>query len=95
MTLDLQPWLTIERGPLPLLVCFPHTGTDLPPELEPRFSSAWLARKDADHWVHLLYAFAHALGASSVRTRLSRSVIDVNRDPSGASLYHGPTNTEP
>jgi formiminoglutamase len=29
-----------------------------------------------------------------VRTRISRSVIDVNRDPSGASLYPGLTTTE-
>jgi len=89
-----EPWLEVTRGSAPLLVCFPHTGTDLTPELEPRFSSAWLARKDADHWVHQLYAFAHALGASSVRTQLSRSVIDVNRDPSGASLYPGQNTTE-
>ena len=30
----------------------------------------------------------------SVRTRLSRSIIDVNRDPSGASLYPGQATTE-
>ena len=90
----MSAWLEIRRGPAPLLLCFPHTGTELTPQLEPRFNSAWLARKDADIWVHLLYDFAHALGASSVRTQISRSVIDVNRDPSGASLYPGQTTTE-
>lgn len=91
---ELPAWLEIRRGSAPLLLCFPHTGTELTPALEPHFRSPWIARKDADHWVHLLYDFAHALGASSVRTRLSRSVIDVNRDPSGASLYPGQTTTE-
>ena len=33
------------------------------------------------------------LGATIVRTRLSRSVIDVNRDPCGASLYPGQATT--
>jgi N-formylglutamate deformylase len=55
--------------------------------------SAWLARKDADYWVHSLYDFAHELGATTLRTAISRTVIDVNRDPSGASLYPGQTTT--
>ena len=87
-------WLDIHRGTAPLVVSFPHTGTDIPPELETAFVSPWLARRDADWWVDQLYAFAHDLGATTVRTRLSRSVIDCNRDPSGASLYPGQTTTD-
>ena len=90
-----QPdWLSLRRGNAPLLVSFPHTGTELPEALAPCFVSPWLARKDADYWVHLLYDFAQQLDASTVRTSISRSVIDVNRDPSGASLYPGQTTTE-
>lgn len=87
-------WLEVHRGDAPLVVSFPHTGTDIPPELEPRFVSPWLARKDADWWIDRLYDFAKELGATTVRTRISRSVIDVNRDPSGASLYPGQATTE-
>lgn len=89
----MSEWLEIHRGSAPLIVAFPHTGTDLPPELEGAFVSPWLARKDADWWIDRLYSFASALGATTVRTRLSRSVIDVNRDPSGASLYPGQATT--
>lgn len=85
-------WLTVERGAAPLVVAFPHTGTDLA-GLEGRFRSPWLARRDADWWVDELYRFARALGATTVRTGISRSVIDVNRDPSGASLYPGQATT--
>jgi formiminoglutamase len=85
--------LDIHRGDAPLVVGFPHTGTDLPPELAGAFVSPWLARKDADWWIDQLYAFAREIGATTVRTRLSRSVIDCNRDPSGASLYPGQTTT--
>ena len=87
-------WLEIHRGNAPLVVSLPHSGTDIPPEFERRFVSPWLARKDSDWWIDRLYAFAAELGATIVRTRISRSVIDVNRDPSGASLYPGQATTE-
>jgi N-formylglutamate deformylase len=89
-----NPWLTVRAGSAPLLLCMPHTGTDIPQELQARFVSPWLARKDTDWWIDRLYAFAGDLGASLVRTGMSRSVIDANRDPSGASLYPGQATTE-
>jgi formiminoglutamase len=85
-------WLEITRGDAPLLLAFPHTGTELA-GLESRFRSPWLARRDADWFIDELYGFARALGATTVRTRISRSVIDVNRDPSGNSLYPGQFTT--
>jgi len=86
-------WLEVHRGDAPLIVAFPHTGTDLGDVAE-HFVSPWIARRDADWWVDRLYAFARELGATTVRTAISRSVIDVNRDPSGASLYPGLATTE-
>lgn len=87
-------WLTVRRGTAPLVLGLPHTGTELPAEIADRFVSPWLARKDADWWIDRLYAFAEDLDATVVRTARSRSAIDVNRDPSGASLYPGMTTTE-
>ena len=40
-----------------------------------------------------LYAFAEALNVTVLRTKISRAVIDVNRDPSGMSLYRGQAKT--
>jgi len=82
-------WLSVAPGPAPLVVSLPHTGTDIPPSIEARLRDAWRARKDADWWIDRLHAQAGALGATVVRTALSRTVVDVNRDPSGASLYPG------
>ncbi|MET3665365.1 formiminoglutamase [Caulobacter sp. 1776] len=87
-------WLTVVRGQAPLIISLPHTGTEIPADIEPRLVSPWLARKDADWWVDRLYAFAEEMGATLVRTAISRTVIDVNRDPSGASLYPGQATTE-
>jgi len=86
-------WLTVRRGSAPLIVSLPHTGTDIPAEIETGLVSPWLARKDADWWVDRLYAFVADLDGTIVRTAMSRTVIDVNRDPSGASLYPGQTVT--
>ena len=86
-------WLAVHHGGAPLIVSFPHTGTEIPAELESALISQWRARKDADYWVDVLYDFAHAMGATTIRTSLSRTVIDVNRDPSGVSLYPGQTTT--
>ena len=88
------PFLTIRHGRAPLLVSLPHTGTDIPPEFESRLVSPWLARKDADWWIERLYDFAVDLDATILRTTISRTVVDVNRDPSGASLYPGQATTE-
>jgi N-formylglutamate deformylase len=87
-------WLTVRQGTAPLLLCMPHTGTHIPAELESRFRSPWLARRDTDWYVDRLYEFAGRLNATLVRTSISRSVIDANRDPSGASLYPGQATTE-
>ena len=91
---DLPGWLECRRGDAPLVLSLPHTGTEIPAALADRLVSPWLARKDTDWLVERLYDFAAALGATALRTRLSRTVIDVNRDPFGASLYPGLATTE-
>jgi len=87
-------FLTLHRADAPLIVSIPHTGTDIPADIEATLVSPWLARKDADWWVERLYDFATDLGATVIRTTMSRTVIDVNRDPSGVSLYPGAATTE-
>ena len=93
MTAERPDWLFIERRQAPLIVSIPHAGTDLI-TFEAAFVDLWLARKDTDWRLEELYDFAAPLGATVLRTRLSRSIIDVNRDPSGASLYPGQATTE-
>jgi len=87
-------WLMVTRGEAPLVVSLPHTGTEIPAKYERGLVSPWLARKDADWWIERLYGFAAGLGATVIRTTISRTVIDVNRDPSGVSLYPGQATTE-
>jgi N-formylglutamate deformylase len=85
--------IRVERGDAPLTVSIPHAGLEIPPDVAQHLRSVELGRHDADLHVERLYAFAGALGATIVRTDVSRTVIDVNRDPSGASLYPGQATT--
>ena len=90
----MNDWLTVRRGDAPLILSLPHTGTEIPAPFDRDLVSPWLARKDADWWIDRLYDFAAELDATIIHTAISRTVIDVNRDPSGVSLYPGQATTE-
>lgn len=85
-------WLPVTLGNTPLIVSVPHAGTIIPDDIS-GLVSLDLARRDADHHVDQLYAFAAKLGATIIHSRISRTVIDLNRDPSGQSLYPGQATT--
>lgn len=86
-------FFSLRRGASPLILSIPHAGTEVPEEFSGVFVSNWLARKDADWWLPELYSFAEKLDATIIAASISRSVIDLNRDPSGASLYPGQATT--
>lgn len=77
------------RGASPLIVSFPHVGTDVPDDIAARMTSAALKLDDTDFEQPALYDFVEELGASTVQARWSRLVIDVNRPPDNKPLYPG------
>ncbi len=93
ITPDSMITVDVEERGSPLLLSLPHTGTGLPPGLAERMTDAGRSLIDTDWHVDRLYAFADAMGATTVRAGFSRYVIDVNRDPEGASLYPGQATT--
>jgi N-formylglutamate deformylase len=50
--------------------------------------------EDTDWHMRELYAFARPFQPSVIEAKMSRYVIDLNRDPSGVSLYPGQATTE-
>ena len=83
------PTHTLTRGRVPLLVSFPHAGTEIPDALAARMTAEALQRADVDWHLPQLYEFVHALGASTIAARFARHVIDLNRPPDDTSLYPG------
>ena len=80
---------TLTSGTAPLLVSFPHAGTDIPDALAARMTPQALQRADVDWHLPQLYAFVRELGASTLAARFARHVIDLNRPPEDTSLYPG------
>jgi N-formylglutamate amidohydrolase len=83
----------LRSGTSPLVISVPHVGTDVPDALAGRLTTAGRALTDTDWFVDRLYPFARELGASVLRARWSRYVVDLNRDPAGSSLYPGQRTT--
>jgi formiminoglutamase len=86
--------LTVTPGPSPLILSMPHPGTRLPPEVAAALNDRGRLVEDTDWHMHELYAFAERFRPTIVEAKLSRYVIDLNRDPSGTSLYPGQATTE-
>ena len=82
------------RGTAPLLVSMPHIGFDIPQELRGDYVPRALAAEDTDWHLERLYDGLPELGASVLRPRYSRYVIDLNRPPDDTPMYPGAANTE-
>jgi N-formylglutamate deformylase len=84
---------TLHRGTAPLLISLPHDGTELPEGVAARLTPEAAKLPDTDWHVARLYAFAADLGASIIKPRYSRYLVDLNRPPDDASLYPGQNTT--
>jgi N-formylglutamate deformylase len=85
--------VVVARGTSPVILAFPHTGTEVPPEIRERLNPEGRTLRDTDWHVDRLYAGLLPT-ATTVRATFHRYVIDANRDPSGRSLYPGQNTTE-
>lgn len=83
----------LHQGDAPLLVSLPHDGTHVPDDIAARMTDSARRVPDTDWHVSRLYDFARGLGASIIRPRCSRYVVDLNRPPDDTSLYPGQNTT--
>jgi N-formylglutamate deformylase len=84
--------IEIVRGNSPLVLGLPHTGTDVPDDCLARLNETGRGLADTDWHIDRLYT-GLVDNVTSVRATVHRYVIDVNRDPSGKSLYPGQNTT--
>ena len=85
-------FLEVKRGESPLVLGLPHTGTELPDGIEAALNDTGRVLADTDWHIHDLYE-GLIPDVTTVRTRIHRYAIDVNRDPLGESLYPGQNTT--
>lgn len=85
---------TLHRGRVPLLISLPHDGSFIPDDIAARMHPAARRSPDTDWHVARLYEpLATVLGASVLKPRASRYVVDLNRPADGHALYPGQRET--
>ncbi len=82
----------LHQGTSPVILAFPHTGTDVPADIWERLDDNGRILADTDWHIERLYA-GLLPEATTVRATFHRYVIDANRDPAGVSLYPGQNTT--
>jgi len=80
------------QGTSPIILGFPHTGTEVPPDIADRLNDNGRILADTDWHIHHLYD-GLLDNITTVRATFHRHVIDANRDPAGVSLYPGQNTT--
>ena len=85
---------TLHPGRTPLLISFPHVGTEIPTDQHARYTERALQAEDTDWFLDRLYAFAAELGAGLIVPRHSRYLVDLNRASDNRPMYPGQNNTE-
>ncbi len=82
----------VTQGSSPVILGFPHTGTDVPADIHARLNDNGRILADTDWHIHDLYD-GLLENVTTVRATFHRYVIDANRDPAGVSLYPGQNTT--
>lgn len=82
----------VRHGTSPVILGFPHTGTEVPADIWERLDDNGRLLADTDWHIHRLYD-GILTDATMVRATFHRYVIDANRDPAGVSLYPGQNTT--
>ena len=82
----------IEEGSSPLILAFPHGGTNVPPDIFENLTENGRKLADTDWHIHRLYD-GLLENATTVQATFHRYVVDANRDPAGVSLYPGQNTT--
>lgn len=82
----------VKQGTSPVILGFPHTGTDVPADIWECLNETGRLLADTDWHIHHLYD-GLLDNPTVVRATFHRYVLDANRDPAGTSLYPGQNTT--
>ncbi|QDG74852.1 N-formylglutamate amidohydrolase [Labrenzia sp. PHM005] len=73
--------ILIDEGQSPLVLCLPHSGTEIPAVVERRLNATGRLQTDVSWRLEDVMRFSPDLDATVVRSTVSRYVIDLDRDP--------------
>jgi len=74
---------------VPIVLSIPHAGTAFPSEIKKHYKKRMRKHLDDTDWfVDKLYEFAPTMGITVIKAKLSRWVVDLNRNPESKPLYN-------
>lgn len=73
--------ILLEEGQAPLILCLPHSGTDVPNAVGKRFNATGRLQTDLAWRLERVFDLHGDLDATVLRSSISRYVIDLDRDP--------------
>eukprot|EP00903_Cladosiphon_okamuranus_P000797 g795.t1 len=73
--------ILVEEGQSPIVLCLPHSGTDLPNAVEKRFNATGRLQADLAWRLERVFDFHKELDVTVLRSSISRYVIDLDQDP--------------
>jgi len=73
--------ILVEEGQTPIILCLPHSGTDVPNAIEKRLNATGRLQADLAWRLERVFDFHKELDVTVLRSSISRYVIDLDRDP--------------
>lgn len=73
--------ILVEEGQSPLILCLPHSGTEIPKAVEKRLNATGRLQADLAWRLERVFDFNRELDATVLRSSISRYVVDLDRDP--------------
>lgn len=73
--------ILVEEGQSPIVLCLPHSGTDLPNAVEKRLNATGRLQADLAWRLERVFDFHKELDVTVVQSSISRYVIDLDQDP--------------
>ncbi|MCV0429351.1 MAG: N-formylglutamate amidohydrolase [Roseibium sp.] len=73
--------IQVEEGQSPLILCLPHSGTEVPPAVARRFNATGRLQVDLSWRLERVFDLHEKLDTTMLRSTISRFVVDLDHDP--------------
>ncbi|MEP3047072.1 MAG: N-formylglutamate amidohydrolase [Roseibium sp.] len=73
--------ILVEEGQSPIILCLPHSGTEIPPAIAKRLNATGRLQTDLSWRLEDVFNMREDLGLTVIRSTISRYVIDLDKDP--------------
>ncbi|GAA0786961.1 formiminoglutamase [Roseibium denhamense] len=74
--------ILVDEGQSPLILCLPHSGSDIPGVVAKRLNATGRLQADIAWRLEMVFDLNKSLDATVIRSSISRYVIDLDQDPS-------------